>query len=98
MGPGTKLITLGHTSWDEMLDSYREQARGLLAGGVDAFIIETAQDLLQVKCAINACLATLEEAGRTPDDVPIMVSVTIETTGTMLLGTEIAAAAAALRP
>ncbi len=96
MGPGTKLITLGNIGWDAMSESYREQARGLLAGGVDAFIIETCQDLLQVKCVINAVLAALEEKGRTPLDVPIMASVTIETTGTMLLGTEIAAAAAAL--
>lgn len=98
MGPGTKLITLGQVSWDRMLDSYAEQARGLIDGGVDAFLIETAQDLLQVKCAINACLVALEEAGRSVDDIPIMVSVTIETTGTMLLGAEIAAAVTALRP
>ncbi|MFA6043953.1 MAG: homocysteine S-methyltransferase family protein [Phycisphaerales bacterium] len=96
MGPGTRLITLGNTDWAAMLASYREQARGLLDGGVDAFIIETSQDLLQVKCAINAVLAALGERGKTALDVPIMVSVTIETTGTMLLGTEIAAAAAAL--
>ncbi|MBC7772610.1 MAG: homocysteine S-methyltransferase family protein, partial [Pyrinomonadaceae bacterium] len=96
IGPGTKLITLGNTSWEAMLDSYREQARGLLAGGADLFIIETCQDLLQVKCAINAVLAALAEKGKTPLDVPIMASVTIETTGTMLLGTEIAAAATAL--
>jgi 5-methyltetrahydrofolate--homocysteine methyltransferase len=79
-----------------MFDSYREQARGLIDGGADALIIETCQDLLQVKCAINACLAAIAEKGRTPEEVPIMASVTIETTGTMLLGTEIAAAAAAL--
>ncbi len=96
MGPGTKLVTLGNTTWETMLDSYREQARGLLDGGVDAFIIETCQDLLQVKCAINAVLEALKERGKTTDDYPIMVSVTIETTGTMLLGTEIAAAATAL--
>ena len=96
MGPGTKLITLGHTTWEAMLDSYAEQARGLIDGGVDAFIIETCQDLLQVKCAINACLDALDERGKTHDDVPIMVSVTIETTGTMLLGTEIAAVVNAL--
>ncbi|CAG1000513.1 5-methyltetrahydrofolate--homocysteine methyltransferase [Phycisphaerales bacterium] len=96
MGPGTKLITLGNTDWPTMFDSYREQARGLLAGGADAFIIETCQDLLQVKCAINAVLAALDEKGKSPLEVPIMVSVTIETTGTMLLGTEIAAAAHAL--
>ena len=96
MGPGTKLITLGNIDWTRMFESYREQARGLIAGGVDAFIIETCQDLLQVKCAINAVLAALDERGKSADDVPIMASVTIETTGTMLLGTEIAAAAAAL--
>ena len=104
MGPGTKLITLGNTDWAAMFDSYREQARGLLAGepgaggkaGVDVFIIETCQDLLQVKCAINAVLAALGEKGLTTDDVPIMVSVTIEQTGTMLLGTSIEAAATAL--
>ncbi|MAJ47545.1 MAG: methionine synthase [Planctomycetes bacterium TMED75] len=98
MGPGTKLITLGQTTWDLMLDSYAEQARGLIDGGVDAFLIETCQDLLQVKCAINACLTALAEAGKSTDDIPIMVSVTIESTGTMLLGADIAAAVTALRP
>ena len=105
MGPGTKLITLNNTTWDDLFDSYREQVRGLLDGGVDALLIETAQDLLQVKCAVNACIAALDEKNKTPDyeggpssdgGVPIMVQVTIETTGTMLLGTEISAAAAAL--
>ncbi|MBL0926927.1 MAG: methionine synthase [Phycisphaerales bacterium] len=97
IGPGTKLLTLGHTTWEEMLDSYLEQARGLLDGGVDVLLTETSQDIQQVKCAINACLIALKERGKTVDDVPIMSSVTIETTGTMLLGTEIAAAAEALR-
>jgi 5-methyltetrahydrofolate--homocysteine methyltransferase len=96
MGPGTKLVTLGNTTWDTMLDSYCEQARGLIDGGTDAFIIETSQDLLQVKCAINAILRALAEKGKTPEELPILCSVTIETTGTMLLGTEIAAAAQAL--
>ena len=96
MGPGTKLITLGNTTWDIMLDSYRECARGLIDGGADLFIIETCQDLLQVKCAINAVLAALEEKGKTPGDLPIMASVTIESTGTMLLGSSIEAAATAL--
>lgn len=96
MGPGTRLITLGNTTWEAMFDSYREQARGLIDGGADLLIVETCQDLLQVKCAINGCLAALSERGKTTDDIPIMASVTIETTGTMLLGTEIAAAAAAL--
>jgi len=97
MGPGTKLLTLGQVSWDRMLDSYAEQARGLIDGGADALLIETCQDLLQIKCAINACLKALDDRGRTPEDVAIMVSVTVETTGTMLLGAEIAAAATALR-
>ncbi len=96
MGPGTKLLSLGHTTWDIMLDSYLEQARGLIEGGVDALLIETCQDLLQIKCAINACLDALAEAGRTVADTPIMVSVTIETTGAMLVGSEIAAVANAL--
>ncbi len=97
MGPGTKLLTLGNTTWDVMLDSYREQARGLLAGGgVDVFIIETCQDLLQVKCAVNAILAALSDVGKTPLEIPIMASVTIETTGTMLVGSAIEAAATAL--
>jgi len=97
MGPGTKLITLGNTTWSAMLESYTEQARGLLAGGVDLFIIETCQDLLQVKCAINACLQAMREHGTTPEETPIMVSITIETTGTMLVGSDIAAATHALR-
>jgi 5-methyltetrahydrofolate--homocysteine methyltransferase len=96
MGPGTKLITLDQVSWDRMLESYAEAARGLLDGGADAFLIETCQDLLQVKCAVNACLKALDERGRSHEDVPIMVSVTIETTGTMLLGSDIAAAVNAL--
>lgn len=97
IGPGTKLVSLGQTGWDEMLASYTRQAVGLLEGGVDCFLIETCQDLLQCKCVVNACLAALAKAGRSPDDVPIFVSVTMETTGTMLLGTEIEAAVTALR-
>ena len=90
MGPGTKLISLAQADWKTMLASYREQVEGLLEGGVDGFMIETCQDLLQVKCAINACLDGLKAHGLSPDDLPIMVSVTIETTGTMLLGSDIA--------
>ena len=97
MGPGTKLITLDQIRWTDMVASYREQARGLIAGGADAFLIETCQDLLQVKAAINACLYALDAAGKTPDDMPIMVSVTIEQTGTMLMGTSIEGALAALK-
>jgi 5-methyltetrahydrofolate--homocysteine methyltransferase len=97
IGPGTKLITLGNTHWDAMLASYTEQALGLIQGGADVFLIETAQDILQVKCAVNACINALKLEGKTTLDVPIMCQVTIETTGTMLLGTEIAGAAAALK-
>ena len=96
MGPGTKLITLGNTHWDEMLDSYREQARGLIDGGTDVLLLETCQDILQIKCGINAILAALAERNKTVDDIPIMVSVTIETTGTMLVGSSIEAATSVL--
>ncbi|MFP4224897.1 MAG: methionine synthase [Phycisphaeraceae bacterium] len=98
MGPGTKLPSLGHTDWDPMFDSYREQVRGLIDGGSDALLIETCQDILQVKCAVAASLAAMDEKGTDPEKLPILVHVTIETTGTMLLGTEIAAAAQALHP
>ena len=98
MGPGTKLISLGQTSWDNMLDSYTEQARGLLEGGIDAFLIETCQDMLQVKCAINACMDALAACNKTTDDVPIMVSITIETTGTMLVGSDLQTVVHALAP
>jgi len=98
MGPGTKLITLGQTSWEAMLDSYHEQALGLIDGGADAFVIETCQDLLQVKCAINAVLDALSLRRRSPESLPILVSVTMETTGTMLLGSEIGAVVNALKP
>ena len=97
MGPGTKLITLGQTDWDTLFTSYREEARGLIDGGVDALLIETCQDLLQVKCCVNACLAALDEKGKSHEDVPIMVSVTIEQTGTMLTGSSIEAAAHVLK-
>ncbi|WP_428389192.1 methionine synthase [Mucisphaera sp.] len=102
MGPGTKLITLGQIDWDTMFASYKEQVRGLLAGGADVLLIETAQDILQVKCVINAALAALDEAGLKPDtgsndgDIPIMVQVTIEQFGTTLIGTDIQGVAAAL--
>ena len=95
MGPGTKLTSLGHITYRQLKSSYAEQATGLIQGGVDAFIIETCQDPLQVKAAVNACLAARRETGR---DVPIVVSVTMEVTGTMLVGTEMAAAIALLDP
>jgi 5-methyltetrahydrofolate--homocysteine methyltransferase len=98
IGPGTKLITLGQTNWDAMLDSYREQALGLIEGGVDCLMIETCQDLLQVKCAVTACLEALHASGKSERDVPVLVSVTMETTGTMLLGSDIQAVMNCLAP
>ena len=95
VGPGTKLVSLGQTTWDALVDSYTPQVRGLLEGGADVINIETCQDILQVKAAIAAVDQAVKDVGRV---VPICCSVTIETTGTMLLGTEIAAALAALEP
>jgi len=95
MGPGTKLPTLGHISFDALLAAYREQVRGLLAGGVDLLIIETCQDLLQVRAALLAARREFSREGRS---VPLHVSLTVELTGTMLLGTDLSAAIAALVP
>ncbi len=93
MGPGTKLPSLGHTTFDVLEDSYAEQARGLLDGGVDAFIIETCQDLLQAKSAICGATIAMRERNR---EIPIICQVTMEVTGTMLVGSEIGAAMVAL--
>ena len=98
MGPGTKLISLGQATWDDMLDSYTEQASGLLEGGIDAFLIETCQDILQIKCAINACMVALKNIAKSTDDIPIMVSITIETSGTMLVGSNLETVVHALAP
>ena len=95
IGPGTKLVTLGHTDYDTLVDSYAEQARGLVDGKADAFLIETCQDILQVKAAIAACNVALRERGR---KLPIFCQVTMETTGTMLVGTDMAAALTAIEP
>ncbi|MGH3866711.1 MAG: methionine synthase [Pseudonocardiaceae bacterium] len=95
VGPGTKLPTLGHISFAELRDAYVEQVRGLLAGGSDAVLIETSQDLLQCKAAVIAARRAMVAEGRY---VPIITQVTLETTGTMLLGTEIGAALTALEP
>ncbi|MEB3297391.1 MAG: methionine synthase [Cyanobacteriota bacterium] len=95
MGPTTKLPTLGHIDFDTMKDSFREQAEGLLAGDVDLFIVETCQDVLQIKAA----LLGIEEAFHaTGQRRPVMVSVTMETTGTMLVGSDIAAVVSILEP
>ncbi|GMU20237.1 MAG: 5-methyltetrahydrofolate--homocysteine methyltransferase [Phycisphaerae bacterium] len=93
MGPGTKLVSLRQTTFDTLQDSYAEQVRGLLEGGVDVLLIETCQDILQCKAAIAGAERAYAELGRR---VPIMVQVTMETTGTMLVGTDIAAAVVAL--
>ena len=93
MGPGTKLPTLGHIGFAELRDSYHEQATALLEGGSDLFLIETCMDLLQVKAAMIACRRAMADHGVT---VPIQVQVTIETTGRMLVGSEIGAAVATL--
>jgi 5-methyltetrahydrofolate--homocysteine methyltransferase len=95
MGPTTKLPSLGHITFDVMSDAYLEQARGLIAGGVDVLLIETCQDLLQTKAALAAVFQALQELRK---KIPVMVQVTIESTGTMLLGTEIGAALTVLEP
>ncbi|MEU8271985.1 homocysteine S-methyltransferase family protein, partial [Sphaerisporangium sp. NPDC049002] len=95
MGPGTKLPTLGHLPYATLRDAYRDNAAGLIAGGADALIIETCQDLLQVKAAVIGAKHAIEAAGR---DVPIIAQVTIETNGAMLLGSEIGAALTAIEP
>ncbi|MET9337903.1 methionine synthase [Nonomuraea sp. NPDC003804] len=95
MGPGTKLPTLGHLPFATLRDAYRDNAAGLIAGGADALIIETCQDLLQVKAAVIGAKRAIEAAGR---DVPIIAQVTIETNGAMLLGSEIGAALTAIEP
>jgi 5-methyltetrahydrofolate--homocysteine methyltransferase len=95
IGPGTKLPTLGHTGYATLREAYLQNAAGLLTGGVDALIVETCQDLLQVKSAVVGARRAMAEAGRT---VPLICHVTVETTGTMLLGSEIGAALTALEP
>ncbi len=89
IGPGTKLISLGQTTWEELEQTYCDSARGLIDGGVDVLLLETLQDLLMVKAGIVACNRAMEESGR---QVPIIVQVTMEQNGTMLVGSEIGAA------
>ena len=95
VGPGTKLPTLGHAPYVTLRDAYAECGRGLVAGGADAIIIETCQDLLQVKAAVLGVRQGMAAEGR---HVPIVAQVAMETTGTMLLGSEIGAALSALEP
>ncbi|WP_055529673.1 methionine synthase [Streptomyces graminilatus] len=95
MGPGTKLPTLGHITYAQIRDAYQVNAEGLLSGGADALLVETTQDLLQTKSAIIGAHRAMAALGHT---VPLICSVTVETTGTMLLGSEIGAALTALEP
>lgn len=95
MGPGTKLPSLGHTTFANLRDTFEEQARGLIDGGADALLIETSQDLLQTKSAVIGAMRAKKALGI---DTPVWAQVTVETTGTMLLGSEIGAALTALQP
>ena len=95
IGPTTKLPSLGHIDFDAMAASFKEQIAGLVEGGSDLLCIETCQDPLQIKAALYACMEYFDGSGRR---LPIVVSVTIETMGTMLMGTEIAAAVTLLEP
>ncbi len=95
IGPGTRLPTLGQITVDDLEAAVREQAEALVDAGVDAIIIETCQDLLQLKTTLVTALDVAESSSR---DIPVLVSVTIEVQGTMLLGTDIAAVAATVEP
>ena len=95
LGPGTKLPSLGHTSYQKLKDAYYTASKGLVDAGSDALLIETTQDLLQAKAAVNGARLAVTESGR---DVIVIAQVTVETTGTMLLGSEIGAALNALEP
>ncbi len=95
MGPGTKLPSLGHVPYATLRDAYQEAAAGMISGGADAILVETAQDLLQAKSAIIGARRAMAALGRI---IPVIAHVTVETTGTMLLGSEIGAALTALEP
>ena len=95
LGPGTKLPSLGHTTYQKLKEAYYTASKGLVDSGADGLLIETTQDLLQAKAAINGARQAVSESGR---DVVIIAQVTVETTGTMLLGSEIGAALNALEP
>ena len=94
VGPGTKLPSLGHIPYPQLEESFYVQAAGQIAGGADAILVETCQDPLQIKAAVNGIKRAREEAG---SDTPVFVQVTVETTGTLLVGTDIAAAATVVR-
>ncbi len=94
VGPGTRLPSLGHTDYDTLEVALTVQCRGLIAGGADALLIETCQDPLQIKAAVNGAKAARAELGI---DLPIFVQATVETTGTLLVGADIAAASTAIQ-
>ena len=93
IGPGTRLPSLGAITFDALRTDYQEQAAGLIEGGADVLLVETVYDLLQAKAALIACRRAMADAGR---ELPLMVQVTVETTGRMLVGSEIGAALTAL--
>ena len=95
MGPGTKLPSLGHTTYENLKTAYYTAAKGLADAGCDALLVETSQDLLQVKAAVNGSRQAINEATH---DIVLIAQVTVETTGTMLMGSEIGAALNALEP
>ena len=95
LGPGTKLPSLGHTTYENLKTAYYTAAKGLADSGCDALLVETSQDLLQVKAAVNGCRQAILEAAH---DIVLIAQVTVETTGTMLMGSEIGAALNALEP
>jgi len=95
LGPGTKLPSLGHTTYENLKVAYYTAAKGLADSGCDALLVETSQDLLQVKAAVNGCRQAIKESQR---DIVLIAQVTVETTGTMLLGSEIGAALNTLEP
>jgi 5-methyltetrahydrofolate--homocysteine methyltransferase len=95
LGPGTKLPSLGHTTYQKLKEAYYTASKGLVDSGADALLIETTQDLLQAKAAVNGARQAVQESSR---DVVVIAQVTVETTGTMLLGSEIGAALNALEP
>ena len=95
LGPGTKLPSLGHTTYENLKIAYYTAAKGLSDSGCDALLVETSQDLLQVKAALNGCRQAIKESDR---DIMLIAQVTVETTGTMLLGSEIGAALNTLEP
>ena len=95
LGPGTKLPSLGHIEPEKLAESYREQLVALIEADVDLLLFETCQDLFQIKLGLVTVFETLEKLGR---EIPVMVSVTVERTGTMLVGSDIAAAAVTIEP